>query len=106
MSLEYEIEVQRLASNIFHLHGQLALAKAIIQQKELTIAQQNKLIQQQAFSAQILTQTVQKNQTKQEDKEPLIGDIVSVKKYELFKLLELDLPKIVRKLKDMVRKQN
>jgi hypothetical protein len=114
MPLGESIEVQRLSATLLNFQSQLMLANATIklqqstiEEKELIIDQKNELIQQQqSFSGQILIQSAQKNQTKQEEKESLIDGMVSVKKYNAFNFLELDLPNMVRAFKNMVRKRN
>lgn len=91
------IEVQRLVSNIYHLKGQLALAGAVIQQKDVLIQQQQSFIQQQLLSGHILIESMKENH-KETDKEPVIGNIVSVKKFD-WEFVELDLPTLLRRLK-------
>jgi hypothetical protein len=95
---ESNIEVQRLAANIYHLQGQLALASALIQQKELLIQQQKSLIEQQLRSSDILIQSIQEDKEQKEDKESLVGDVVSIKKFN-WEFVELDLPTLLRQLK-------
>ncbi|MGL4619474.1 hypothetical protein [Chroococcidiopsis sp.] len=95
-----DIEVQRLVANIHHLQGQLALASAIIQQKDLLIQQQKTIIK----SGEVLIQSIQKSE-KKEDKEPLLGKVLSVKKLELWKTLELDVPTLLRYLKQYFKNE-
>ncbi|MCF4968443.1 hypothetical protein [Nostoc sp. CMAA1605] len=95
---EPNIEVQRLVANIYHLQSQLTLASAVIQQKEQFIQQQQSLIQQQLLSGQILVQSIQDNKDEKEDKESIVGDVVSVKKFD-WEFIELDLPTLIRRLK-------
>lgn len=84
--------------------GQLALASAIIQQKDILIQQQQSLIQQQLFSSEILIQSIHQDDQQEEDKEPLVGDIVAIKKYD-WQFLELDLPTLLRRLKELFGKK-
>ena len=95
---EVGIEVQRLVSNIYHLKGQLALAGAVIQQKDVLIQQQQSFIQQQLLSGHILIESIKKENHEENDKEPVIGNIVSVKKFD-WEFVELDLPTLLRRLK-------
>lgn len=100
-----DIEVQWLVSNIYHLQGQLALASAVIQQKDALIQHQQSLIQQQLLSGQILIQSIQQDEEKEEDTEPLMGSIISVKKYD-WEFLELDLPTMLRRLKQIFSRKS
>jgi hypothetical protein len=97
------LEVQRLTANIFHLNGQLTLASAIMQQKDMLLAQKDTVIhqQRQIIDGQILVSSIQKDA---EDTEPLVTDIVSVKKYDLYGF-EFDLPTLLRRLKQRFGKE-
>lgn len=105
-SLDSSIEIQRLTANIYHLKGQLALADAILQQKDQIIQDQRILIGQQQYSTEILMQSIQtigysgKDFNDADDRESIVGDIVSVKKYN-WEFLEVDLPTLFRRLKNV-----
>lgn len=101
---EPNIEVQRLVANIYHLQGQLTLASAVIQQKDQLIQQQQSLIQQQLLSGQILVESMQENKEQKEDKESIVGDVVSIKKFN-WEFIELDLPTLLRQLKTTFKRK-
>jgi hypothetical protein len=103
-SMETEIGVQRLVSNILHLNSQLVLANATIQQKDMLLQQQGIFIQQQQqlLSGQVLIQSRQGGEIS-ENKESLISDIISIKKFD-WKFIELDLPTLLRRLKQRFKR--
>ena len=61
--------------------------------------QKDMLIQQQQRFQQILIDAIQKEREEEPDKEPVVGDIVSVKKFD-WQFLEADLPTLLRRLKE------
>jgi hypothetical protein len=103
-SIETEIGVQRLVSNILHLNSQLVLANATIQQKDMLLQQQGTFIQQQQqlLSGQVLIQSRQGGDIA-ENKESLVSDIISIKKFD-WKFIELDLPTLLRRLKQRFKR--
>jgi hypothetical protein len=104
ISMETEIGVQRLVSNILHLNSQLVLANATIQQKDILLQQQGTFIQQQQqlLSGQVLIQSRQGGEIA-ENKESLVSDIISIKKFD-WKFIELDLPTLLRRLKQRFKR--
>lgn len=103
-SMESEIGVQRLVSNILHLNSQLVLANATIQQKDMLLQQQGTFIQQQQqlLSGQVLIQSIQGGEIA-ENKESLVSDIISIKKFD-WKFIELDLPTLLKRLKQRFKR--
>ncbi len=88
-----DIEVQRLVANIHHLNGQLVLANAAIQLRD-------NFIEQALMNRPVLVEAIQQ----EPDKEPVVGDIVSIKKFE-WGIFEVDLPTILRRLKELFARQ-
>jgi hypothetical protein len=99
---ENDICIQRLIANISHLQGQLALAQAVIQAKDATIHAQSVTInhQQQLIGGALLQPLRNGHNSKSflQDKEELVGDILSVTKYQ-GRGFEINLPEIIRRLK-------
>lgn len=104
MNPAMDLASQQLAINISHFKGQLILANAIIQQKELTIKNQAQLINQQSVANDILVKSLQ-TQNEEEDTEGLVGELVKIKKAE-WEFIELDLPEMLRWLKSKFSKKN
>jgi hypothetical protein len=107
-SIQTSIEAQRLEANILHLRSQLVLAQAQLalaatntQQKDIIIEQQQAFIRQQLASGEILVQSIQVTSAG-DDKEPVVGDIVSIKKFD-WQFVELDLPTLIRRLKQLFK---
>lgn len=99
-----DVSVQLLAANIQHLQTQLMMHSAMIQQKDILIDQQRELIGLLS-RGQIIIGSVEKPDIKpEEDREPVIGDVVKVKPYDIGGFAELDLPTLVRRLKGMFGK--
>jgi hypothetical protein len=106
-SPETSIEVQRLGSQILHLQSQIMLGNAVGQQKELAlrqkdliIQQQQSIIQQQLLTGQVLIQSLQR-ETESNDAEPVIGDIIKVKRWNPENIpVDFDLPEVIRRLKE------
>lgn len=102
------IEIQRLAANIHHLKGQLALASAIIQAKDATIEAQRVTIQQQArlLSGDVVLDSlkVSNDRLEAKDKEEILEGIFSITEYK-GKGFELNLAEIVRRLKQLFRRE-
>lgn len=101
-----------MASNILHLQSQLMLARATIQQYESHIQRQETLIQQQqTFTGDVLIKSLVYDSTQytkaeeKDDKEPLVGDIVHVRKWEPEGIpVSIDLPSVFRWLKGLFGK--
>lgn len=103
VSAEQDIEVQKLSAQLHHLHSQLHLAGAVLQQKDNSLQQQQILIQQQAEFAKVVLQALQKGN---EESEHLIGDVIKVKKWSIDNIpIELDLPEIIRRCRDVLRRR-
>lgn len=64
------IEINRLTANIHHLHGQLAIHKAVLQAKDATIQAQ------QISINNLLSENIVDITPKPEDKEELLGGVV------------------------------
>jgi hypothetical protein len=88
-----DIRVQQLAANIYHLQGQFALSRTVIEAKETTIQALQLINSQQQAGNQIIIQPV--NQSGEEDREELLGGIVALKKYQ-GKGYDINLPLIYR----------
>jgi len=103
ISPETSIEVQRLSAQLGFLQSQFYLASATLQQKELAIQQRDVVIQQQQnliTSGQVFIQALQE-ETKQDDTESVIGNIVKVKKLDWERVpIEVDLPTLLRWMKE------
>lgn len=107
-SIQTSVEAQRLEANILHLRSQLVLTQAQLalavtntQQKDMIIEQQQAVIRQQIASGEILVQSIQVTSAGN-DKEPVVGDIVSIKKFD-WQFVELDLPTLIRRLKQLFK---
>lgn len=105
MNPSMDLASQQLAANIYHLKSQLMLANAIIQQKEMLIEQQGRLINQQGIAGDILLKSLKKHDNQEEDTENLVGELVKIKKAE-WEFIELDLPEMLRWLKNKFNKKN
>ncbi|ALF54939.1 hypothetical protein ACX27_22305 [Nostoc piscinale CENA21] len=68
------------------------------------IQQQQSLIQQQLLSGQILVESMQENKEQKEDKESIVGDVLSIKKFN-WEFIELDLPTLLRHLKKTFKRK-
>lgn len=90
------IAISQLQSNVFHLKSQLALATSVLQAKEATI-------EALQLSNYQLKQLVDGQTKKEENKEDLIKDVVSVDKYEN-KGVSINLAEILRRLKRTIGK--
>lgn len=100
-----DVPVQLLAANIQHLQTQLMMHSAIIQQKDALIDQQRELIGLLS-NGKIIVEAVGKgNEGLEEDRESVIGDVIKVKPYDIGGFAELDLPTLVRRLKEMFGKR-
>lgn len=105
------IEAQKLAANIHHLKGQLMLASAVLQARDVMLEAKDATIQAQRVTIdRLLTGDVFIDSLRnisprkpEEDKEELLDGIVAIKKYE-GKGFEVDLPEIFRRLGAMFRK--
>ena len=91
--------VTQLQANVLHLQSQLMMAKSVLQLKNATIEAKDALID--ALKEKVDLRTVLPNRAtvlEPEDSEPLVGELVSVKRHS-FKFLEVNFPEILRKLK-------
>ncbi|PSU95087.1 hypothetical protein [Photobacterium kishitanii] len=88
-----DIAVMQLESNILHFKSQLMLAQSIIQAKDATI---------QSLSLSNKQYQLLLDQNNRSDTENIIGNIVKVKEYD-GKMFSVDLPKIVKNLKRILR---
>ena len=90
-----DIALMQLESNVMHLKSQLLLANSVLEAKNSTI-QSLKLSNEQYI--------VSTPSPKVENEENLIGDLVKVKEYK-GKLISVDTPKILKKLKRVFRQK-
>jgi hypothetical protein len=95
-----DVSVTQLRANVLHLQSQFMLAKAtlemkdaIIEVKDLEIA----LLKGRADFSNLKPQPALQS-ADVPDKEPIVSDVISVKKYD-WKFLEINLPNLLRKLK-------
>lgn len=92
------VAVAQLRANVLHLQSQLSLAQAITQAKDATI-EALKLANFQLEQLKLTADTQARHGSPEwPDREPVIGEFVSVTKYE-GKGFEIDLPKLFRQLK-------
>lgn len=98
----HDPSVAQLQANVLHFQSQVVLAKSMLQAMDATIRAKDTeigllrgMIDLRGYVA------MPKKSHEESDSEPLIGDVVRVKKYTL-KFLELDFPAILRKLKRRV----
>ncbi len=85
--LNADIEIQRMAAEVDHIRSQLRLAHIMVTQQDRLLAQKDELIQQQQLlSGQILISSLQPPvpAASAEPEEPLIGDLVTVKPFEVY----------------------
>lgn len=98
-----EVAIQRLVANIYHLKSQLALSQAMLQAKDATIQAHQLTIsnQQRLLNGEIIIESL-RDVTPQpgEDKEELLGGMFAITKYE-GKGFELNLPEIFRRLRKL-----
>jgi hypothetical protein len=95
--IESDVEIQRLVANIHHLKGQVYLARAIIQQQQLTISQQQRLLDDHIIESS-LVEVLPSSQGK--EKEEVLGGLVAITPYEA-KGITINLPKLFRWLKEL-----
>lgn len=89
-----DIAVMQLESNVMHLKSQLMLAQSILQAKDATI--QSLTLSNRQYQDLI----PEKNNSSTE--ENVIGEVVKVKEYD-GKVVSVDLPRILRNLKRMLK---
>ena len=104
--IDNEIAIQRLASNILHLKGQLSLARAELQAKDAAIQFQQLTIahQQHLLSDAIMVDSLKDATPKSKDKEELLGGTFAITKYE-GKGFEIDFAKIFRRLRQYLARE-
>lgn len=100
---ETSITVQRLASNIYHLRGQLALAQAVLEAKDATIEAQRVTINQQPLpqlDGEIMVSSIKEEPPPPADsnREEVLDGMAEITKYE-GKGFAVNLPEIYRRLK-------
>ena len=98
---ETNIAMQRLASNIYHLRSQLALAQAVLEAKDATIqAQQVAITQhQRQLGGEVIVNSMKQESSKSETEEVFDG-MAEITKYE-GKGFAVNLPEIYRRLKQL-----
>lgn len=111
-SAQQEITVQQLTANIQHLQSQIMLANATLQQQALTIQQQNSMLrdayanpaQPTLFSGDVVIESMRVDPDEKDTGEPLLRGLVMVNRGKLFnESVEIDLPKLLRILKQFLR---
>jgi hypothetical protein len=88
-------------ANIQHLKGQLYLAGAALQLKDVTIGQLTATVEQQHYlSGKVLQNSLQLVESSADpgDKEDIVEGVVALRKYE-GKGFEINLPELYRRLK-------
>jgi hypothetical protein len=102
------IEIQRLIANIQHLKGQMALAAAVIQAKDATIEAMQITIEQQRhlLNGEVIYESLRASSepVPTEDKEMLMDGLIAITKYK-GKGFEIDLPDLIRRLKQLFRQE-
>jgi hypothetical protein len=97
-----DIAVQQLQANIFHLKGQLALSRAVLQARNAQIEalQLSNFTYQQllATQQQVATIPMLPPSTSESDTEPLVPGVIEVTKYEGTGFT-INLPEMLRRLK-------
>lgn len=108
LSVNDEIAIQRLESNIYHLKSQLKLAHAEVLTNERTIQAQQTIInsQQRLVDGLVILESAKtvNPQREKEDKEDLLPGVLAVTKYK-GKGFELGLPEILRRLKEFLHRK-
>lgn len=105
-----EIHVQQLAANIQHLRGQLILAQAIIQQKDLSIQhlQATVNLQSMTITPDVVQTSLQMVETagksNHAEDEKLLSGMLTITKFK-GKGYEIDLPEMYRRLKERFSKK-
>jgi hypothetical protein len=108
---ETAIEVQKLTANIYHLKGQLMLARAVLQTRDAMLEAKDASIQAQQVTIERLlavdvfadSQRRGAHESLDGNKEELLDGIVVITKYE-GRGFELDLPEVFRRFRAMFRK--
>ncbi|TCZ79388.1 hypothetical protein E0485_05870 [Paenibacillus albiflavus] len=99
--IQTDPNVQQLMANVHHLNSQLMLSRAIIQTNQLTIGNQQKLIEQQqkVIDSSILLQSLIEIRTNEDEGENIFGGTVKLQKYE-GNGFQVDIPNLYRWVKD------
>ena len=102
------IATQRLASNVYHLRSQLALAQAVIQAKDATIeAQQATLtLTQQRYllpNSVVIDSLVETSKPTHNETETVLDGLAEITKYQ-GKGFNINLPEIFRRLRELFAK--
>lgn len=104
-SLDSSMEVKILHSQIHDFQNKLSLAIEKIRQQNLSLEMKNRIIDQQNSLMQSMQSgrvLMESMRDEDQDCEKIIDGALSIKKYDLGPL-ELDLPNIFRKMKEMFR---
>lgn len=101
---EGDATLQQLASNIYHLKSQLALAHAVLQAKDATIhAQRFTLTQQEhLLSGRVIADSLRQVKPKEDENEPVLNGMAEITKYEA-KGFNINLPEIYRRLRQLFK---
>lgn len=99
--IQMDVNVQQLLANVHHLNSQLMLSRAIIQTNQLTIGNQQRLIEQQqrVIDSSIFKQSLIESRTNEDEGEEILGGTVKLQKYE-GNGFQVDIPNIYRWVKD------
>lgn len=102
--IEGNATLQQLASNIYHLKSQLALAHAVLQAKDATIhAQRFTLTQQEhLLSGRVIADSLRQVKPKEDENEPVLNGMAEITKYEA-KGFNINLPEIYRRLRQLFK---
>lgn len=103
---EHDPTLQQLASNVYHLKGQLALAHAVLQAKDATIqAQRITLIQQEhLLSGEVIVDSLRRTTPREYASEPVLDGMAEITKYE-GKGFNVNLPEIYRRLRQLFKEK-
>jgi excisionase family DNA binding protein len=95
-----DVAVSQLKANVLHLQSQLMLANATLEMRNAVIEARGVEIAslKEAIDLMGLKPQDAPDSRGNADKEPLVGDLVSVKKYN-YKFLEIDFPRLLRRLR-------
>ena len=99
LNAQKDIALMQLEANVMHFKSQLMLAQSVLEAKNATI-QSLSLTNEQYRNMNVIQSESPSSKTNEES---LIGEVVKVKEYQ-GKLISVDLPRILKNLKRMVRK--
>lgn len=102
---EQDVAFSQLQANIFHYQGQIVLLQATIRAKDAMIfAQQISIEHLMLQPGNTIVVPFDSSKLK-EDKEEVLGGLVAVKKFDLLKGFEVNLPELYRRVKHLFSKE-